>query len=129
MKSLLEAIPNLLIIACVALFLILTGWLCFALVDSACIEDQAGIATIVDRGYQAPWTQFIHHSDGKGGGWNQIIHHPESWSITVKMGDATGCFQVSERTHDSAIMGRQIPVRYGKGRISGSTYITTASFD
>lgn len=129
MKFILHSFLGLLIPASVAVAIALMGWLCFRIADSAYIEDQAGTAVIVDRGYRAPWVQFIYHSDGKGVGWNQIIHHPESWSITVKMSDVVECFQVSEKTHNLAIIGSQITVRYGKGRLSGSTYITTAYFE
>jgi len=121
-----EKIVATIVAMCFAVVVWLVCWGVFVAADSWFIDDRDGVAEVCGHGYHPAWIQTIYHSNGKGGGWTQVIYHAESWSLAMRIGELSDSVSVSQRFHDEAKLGQQIPVRYRNGRFSDDLYITDA---
>jgi hypothetical protein len=113
--------------ATIALVVWLLAWGAFVAADSWYLPDRSDTGEVVNRDYQSAWVQTIVHYNGQTT-WTQVICHPESWRITLRVGDLEDSVQVDQSTYDTVPTGEMVPVKYRRGRMSDDLYITDAFF-
>ena len=109
----------------------LIAWGIFIAADSWCLPVKQGSGLIKGWKYYPahyqPITTTTTDANGKVSSSTTMVYIPDSWSVTVRMGNRTASMGCSKGYYDNAKKDQPVTVHYVDGRFSSKFYIKSLS--
>ena len=100
---------------------VLLGLLFFS-IDSAFIPTQHGTAIIIEKEFTEAHTTTTMMLVGKVM-IPQTMYHDDEYTLHVRRNNEEDSIDVEKSFYDAKNIGQEVPITYGRGRISGKFYV------